>query len=110
MAASKKPKPLSAPRTICFTSGDTIRYAETSAGWQVRGKNWFSSRFYATKEIAQWHFSHNEGVPPTFQNPFDEIKVGDVVVPKFRESADNVADAEKLGDTISEEALQVLEK
>lgn len=100
---------LKAPRTVCPFTNKPLLVVETSAGWQVRGTKWHSTSFYPTKEIAEWEFSHNNGVPPAFKSPYPDVTVGEEKAPALPTSADAVADAEKLGNQLADETQKEFE-
>lgn len=83
MPRPPKVKGLAKARTDCPFSGNPLVFAEvtaTAAGHlvkkiQVRGTGWVSSQLFDSRAEAEWFFSHADGVPPAFPNPFKRVVV-----------------------------------
>ena len=97
-----------APRKTCPFSGEELRFVETASGWQVRGKNWVSTKLFPFRELAEWEFSHAEGAAPSYPNPYQAVKVVGTRMPPVPEAADEVAGAEKAGAEMADAHQEVL--
>ena len=83
MPRPPKVKGLAQARTDCPFSGNPLVFAEVktlAAGHevlkiQVRGTGWVSSQLFNSRAEAEWFFSHADGVPPAFPNPFKRVVV-----------------------------------
>lgn len=76
------PRPLRKPRTVCPFSGGELAFVEIpdaahpgNSNWQVRGWNWVSTKLFATRELAEWWASHNQGEKPAFDAPTLGVKI-----------------------------------
>ena len=103
------PRPLSKPRKTCPFSGDDLKVIETSAGFQVQGNGWISTKFFVDKDRAEWYFSHSGGLPPKYKKPWPDVKVIGEVVPKVPEVSDLVNSQGKMLDGLAGDAANVLE-
>ena len=104
------PKKKEGPRTTCPFSGEKLHFVETVAGWQVRGKGWSSTKFYKTREDAEWEFSHDEGKAPNMEKPWHlRVTVGEETVPKMPESVDQLKTVDKMSNEFSGMAQTILE-
>lgn len=100
---------LKKPRAVCPFSGDDLEFVETSAGVQVRGNGWISSKFFADKGRAQWYFSHSVGAPPEYKKPWPDVQVIGEVEPELPEVADLVANQGRQLEGLAQDAANVLE-
>ena len=101
MTAPSNNTGLAQPRTTCPFSGTPLSFAETSGGWQVRGKGWVSTRMYASRELAEWAFSHSEGVPPTYPDPLKPASTVKEELPPVETAGDDLRRAEKQGNELA---------
>jgi len=103
MPRPPKPKTFKTPRTMCPFSAEELQFVETSAGWQVRGAGWASTKLFQSREMAEWHFSHHEGNPPDFPSPTERLKVVGEVLPPTPDLMKPVDDAVKRSEQTAEE-------
>ena len=110
MPRPRKTKGFDVPRKLCPFSGKPIEFIETAGGWQVRGPGWISSRFYQTKEQAEWDFSFDNGDEPAYQPTWKRIQVGEEREEPLPTAADMVRDAEKAMNDIADIAEREFSK
>lgn len=110
MPRPRKTKGFDVPRKLCPFSGKSIEFIETAGGWQARGPGWVSSRFYQTKEQAEWDFSFDSGEEPNYQPSWRRIQVGEEREELLPSAMDRVRSAEKMIENIAEEAEKEFSK
>lgn len=88
-------KGLAKPRQKCPFTGGKILYVETNAGWQVRASGWISTKFYQTKEQAEWFASHRDGVPPAYTPSWERVRVGKELEPPAGQTVEAAAAAQE---------------
>ena len=102
MPRPRKTKGFEAPRKVCPFSGKPIEFVETAAGWQARAPGWVSSRFYQTKEQAEWDFSFDAGEEPDYKPSWKRIQVGEESEEPVYSVSDRLKSANKMIEEIAD--------
>lgn len=105
------------PRALCPFSGDPLVFAEVTtlaAGHkmpmiQVRGTGWVSTKLFDSRAEAEYFFSHDLGVAPSFPNPRKRVEVVGERRPPERARAD-VEETLKAASEFGEHAVKLMER
>ena len=114
-----KPGPRSEPRKDCPFSGNPLEYVPIrtlAAGhevvkWQVRGAGWVSTQLFPDRECAEWFFAHENGIQPSFRNPYRRVElIGERKPPDPAEAAAKaeLSDAARIGDDMAGIAREIM--